>query len=99
MPMLEEPTDFLDTDEHGVEALLGGVAVVGFLDAGYDNAKVEGFGPAGSSPSFFLPATSVPARPEGLALAVTSGPCAGSTYKVGGVNPDGTGWANLQLIT
>ncbi|MES2685485.1 MAG: hypothetical protein V4706_01620 [Pseudomonadota bacterium] len=99
MPMTEDNAAFLDTAEHAVNALLGGVEVVGFLDAGFDNAPVAGFGPAGSSPSFYLPATSVPARPEGLSLAVTSGPCAGNTYKVGWVNPDATGWATLHLIT
>lgn len=96
--MTEDPADFLDTTEHADTALLGGVDVAGILDAGFDNARVEGFGPAGSSPSFYLPSTSVPANPEGLPLVMTSGPCTGSTFKVGLANPDATGWTTLHLI-
>lgn len=79
------------------EATLGGVAVTGILESGFEDATVAGFGVAGSSPRFTLAGASVPAKPEGLALVVTSGPGAGS-YKVGNAYPDGTGMTTLHLL-
>jgi hypothetical protein len=79
------------------DATLGGVPVTGILDAGYDDQRLAGFGPAGSTPTFTLAASSVPARPEGLLLVVSAGPGAG-TYRVGNAYPDATGLVALHLI-
>ena len=79
------------------EATLAGVAVTGILESGFEDASLAGFGVAGSSPRFTLAAASVPARPEGLPLVITSGPGAGS-YKVGNAYPDATGLTTLHLL-
>jgi len=96
---LEDPSVFLDTDEFAVSALLAGKPVVGILEGGFFDGNVSGYGPAGSSPTFLLPQASVDARPEGQLLVITSGPCAGTNYKVGSPHPDGTGWVTLHLLT
>lgn len=84
------PAEFADT------ATLGGAPVTGILRAGYDDLTFAGPGDAGSSPSFYLAASSVPEKPAGLALVVTSGPAQG-TYKVTHHEPDGTGLTTLYL--
>lgn len=96
--MTENLTPFFAASEFADAATLGGIAVLGIMDAGYDNVTMAGYGVAGSTPQFTLPASSVPAHPEGLALIVTSGPCAGH-YKVGTALPDGTGLVSLHLLT
>lgn len=77
-------------------ATLGGQPVTGILTAGYDDLTFSGPGNAGSSPTFVLAATSVPAKPEGMALVITSGPAQGA-YKVTHREPDGTGLVTLHL--
>lgn len=96
MAMLEDLSVFFDTAEFADTATLGGVAVTGILTAGNDDTTFAGPGAAGSSPSFTLPAASVPAAPAGLSLVITSGVAAG-TYKVTYFEPDGTGLVTLYL--
>jgi hypothetical protein len=98
MSFAENLAPFFDLSEFADTATLGGVAVVGIMDAGFADATLAGYGVAGSSPRFTLLAGSVPAHPEGLALVVTSGVAAG-TYKVGQAQPDGVGLMTLVLIT
>jgi hypothetical protein len=97
MAMTEDLSVFFDTDEFAVSATLGGVPVTGILDPGYEDPRLAGFGPAGSSPTFTLPSTSVPANSPGMLLVVTTGPGAG-TYRVGNAYPDATGVTALHLI-
>lgn len=77
-------------------ATLGGQPVAGILTAGFDDLTYAGPGPAGSSPSLVLPAASVPAKPDGLQLVITSGVAQGN-YKVTSHEPDGTGFVTLHL--
>lgn len=97
MAMTEDLSVFFNAAEFADTAILAGVTVTGILDSGYEDASLAGFGVAGSSPRFTLAAASVPAKPEGLILVVTSGPGAGS-YKVGNAYPDGTGLTTLHLL-
>ena len=94
----EDLLPFMNPDEFAVKATLDGVAVVGLLDSGFDNATLDGFSAVGSSPRFTLSAASAPTRTEGKALVIASGIGAG-TYKVGNAYPDGTGLLTLHLIT
>jgi hypothetical protein len=97
MAMNEDFTAFFSTAEFADQATLDGVPVTGILESGYEDATLEGFGVAGSSPRFTLPASCLPVRPEGLSLVVATGPGAG-TYRVGRAMPDGTGMVTLRLI-
>lgn len=93
----EDITPFFSVAEFATSATLNGVAVTGILDAGFEDPSLAGFGVVGSSPKFALPATQVPAHPEGMALVIANGLGAG-TYKVAQSYPDGTGLAVLHLI-
>lgn len=79
------------------QALLNGVPVTGILSPGFQGASMDGFGAAGSSPEFVLPAASVPAHAEGLLLVIASGQGAG-TYRIGLAYPDGSGLVTLHLL-
>jgi len=94
----EDTSAFFNVAEFANAATLNGVAVSGILDAGFEDATLAGYGVAGSSPRFTLPASSVPAHPEGMTLVVSTGAAAG-TYKVGNALPDGTGLVSLHLLT
>ena len=94
----ESLAPFFSTAEFASNATLGAVPVQGILEPGYASASLDGFGmAAGTSPTFTLPSTSVPANPEGLALVVTDGPGA-ATYRVGNARHDGTGVCTLDLL-
>lgn len=92
----EDMSIFFNADELGEAITLDGVACVGIVSAGMNDLTFDGPGPAGSSPSVLLPANNVPAKPEGKALVITSGPAAGA-YKVRSQEPDGTGLVTLSL--
>lgn len=98
MAFTEDLSAFFSITEFADTATLGGVAVAGILEPGYEDASLAGFGVAGNAPRFTLPADSVPTRPEGLALVITSGPGAGA-YRIGNAYPDGTGLITLHLLT
>ena len=84
--------------DFGAQATLGAATVRGVLGSGFDDAALDGYGMgAGTSPTFVLPSAVVPAKPEGMLLAVTTGPGAG-TYRVGNAEHDGTGIRTLKLI-
>lgn len=97
MAFTENFTPFFSTDEFAEQATLGGLPVKGILEPGFDDAPLAGFGVAGSSPRFTLPASSVPSRSEGLLLIIGSGPSAGS-FRVANAMPDGSGLVTLHLI-
>ncbi len=94
--MLEDFAAFFSIEEFADSATLGGKPVAGVLESGFEDATLAGFGVAGTSPRFTLSASSVPAKPEGLSLVVTSGNGAGS-YRVTNAYPDGTGLVTLHL--
>lgn len=98
MSFAQDLTPFFNASEFADSATLGAVAVLGIMDAGFEDATLAGYGVAGSSPRFTLPASSVPAHPEGMTLVVSTGAAAG-TYKVGNALPDGTGLVSLHLLT
>lgn len=86
--MTEDMTLFFDTEEHGTEMLLDGVAVVGILHREY--LEVAGMGSSG--PVFVCPA----AEAEGVEEDSTA--VAGATsYLVRSVDPDGTGLVRIRL--
>lgn len=99
MAMTEDLSIFFNTSEFADTATLGGVAVTGIMESGFDDAPLAGYGiAAGTSPRFTLIASSVPANAAGLLLVVASGHAAG-TYRVGNAYPDGTGLVTLHLLT
>jgi hypothetical protein len=81
-----------------VEVLLNGTPVQALLNAGFDNVLIDGPGPIGSSPTIWLLAADVPARPEGLPVVITAGVGAGR-YKVGTSTPDASGFTALHLLS
>lgn len=91
MAMLEDLSVFFSTSEFASTATLGGVAVTGIFDNGYDEQSLA-MGIAGTSPVFTLPSASVPTPVVGLPLVINS-----VTYKVVESMPDGTGITRLQL--
>lgn len=94
----EDLTPFFSASEFATAATLAGVAVLGIMDAGFEDPTLAGFGVVGSSPKYTLASSSVPAHPEGLALVIGTGPLAG-TYKVAQAYPDGTGVTALHLLS
>jgi hypothetical protein len=94
--MTEDLGAFFSASEFAETATLAGQPVTGILRAGFEDVTFDGFGPAGSSPQFLLPVASVPAKPAGASLVITSGVAQG-TYKVTSHEPDGTGLVTLHL--
>jgi hypothetical protein len=98
MSFTEDLTPFFNTSEFADTATIGVAVVRGILVPGYESATLEGFGvAAGTSPEFHLPCSEVPSKAEGKQLIVTTGAGAGS-YRIGNVEPDGTGVCILKLI-
>ncbi|MHB8947552.1 MAG: head-tail joining protein [Rhodoferax sp.] len=93
MAMTEDFSAFFAVSEFASPATLGGTAVAGIFDNGYEEQSL-GLGVAGSGPSYTLPSASVPSPVIGLALVIGS-----VTYKVVESMPDGTGITRLQLRT
>ncbi|MBZ0106142.1 MAG: hypothetical protein K8H84_10980 [Sulfuricella denitrificans] len=85
--MTENLTPFFA--DFGVNATIGGGTVRGIHDAVF--AETFGF-TAGFKPVFICPASAVPNIAEGDAVII-----AATTYKVAGVEPDGTGMTLLRL--
>lgn len=94
----EDLSPFFNANELADTATLDGVTVTGVMEPGYQGASLDGFGvTAGTSPTFTLPSTSVPAKPEGKSLVVSSGPAAGA-YRIANARHDGTGVCILDLL-
>jgi hypothetical protein len=80
---------FFDTDGFAVSATLAGVSVTGI----FDNEYYEPMGEVqGASPVFTLPTASASTAAHGQSLVIGA-----TTYKVRGVEPDGTGVTLLRL--
>lgn len=89
MAFTEPIAAFFNTDDFAVSATLNGAAVTGIFDNGY----FEPFGEVeGRQPTFTLPTSSASSTVHGHVLAIGS-----ATYKVRGVEPDGTGVTVLRL--
>jgi hypothetical protein len=92
MPMTEDFTVFFDADEHGTEATLADVPVVGI----FESPSLELAGIASREPTFTLPHSAAPAVARNQVLVIASGPGAG-TWRVRTPEPDGTGLVVLPL--
>jgi len=90
MPFAEDLTPFFSTADFASAATLNGAAVNGIFDKDYAEALDNDV--QGSSPVFLCAAASVPSVAHGQSLVVAS-----VTYKVRGVEPDGTGVVLLRL--
>ncbi len=85
--MFTEDLDAFFVD-FGVDATLAGVAVRGIFDAAY----ADPMGVESTAPVFSLPTADAASAAHGQALIVS-----GTTYKVRGIEPDGTGITLLRL--
>ena len=92
MAFVENPAEFFDTENgFSVAALWNGTTtVVG--DDGADYLEAMGNIVQGSAPTFLAPAAAMPGVKHDDTLAYS-----GNTYKVRGVEPDGTGMVLLRL--
>ncbi|MBK7592226.1 MAG: hypothetical protein IPI27_13395 [Betaproteobacteria bacterium] len=90
MAFTEPIASFFGTDDFAVTATLAGVSVTGIFDAQY--YEPLGNDVQGSQPMFMLPTASAPSAAHGQTLVIGA-----STYKVRGVEPDGTGVTVLRL--
>jgi hypothetical protein len=80
---------FFDTAGFAVSATLAGASVTGI----FDNVYFEAMGDVQSaSPVFTLPTASASSAAHGQSLVIGA-----TTYKVRGVEPDGTGITVLRL--
>jgi len=71
---------------------INGDSVSAIFDAAYSLANAGPLGMASSQPMLTLATSAVPANPVGSSVVV-----AGTTYTVGGHEPDGTGISRLLL--
>lgn len=78
--------------DYGVTANIGGETVAVIFSNGYALANAGHIGMASSQPMLTLATSAVPADPVGTSVVV-----AGTTYTVGGHEPDGTGMSRLLL--
>jgi len=97
MSFAESFEPFFSVSEFAEQATLNGQTVAGILEPGFADASLDGWGGAGSSPRFTLPAASVPPGVEGMLLQVTTGYAQGS-YRVANAMPDATGLVTLHLL-
>ena len=89
MAFAEDLAPFFSTADFAVAAALNGVSVTGIFDNGY----AEPFGEVeGRQPTFVLPTASASSVAQGQSLVIGA-----ATYKVRGVEPDGTGVTALRL--
>jgi hypothetical protein len=88
MAFAEDLSVFFDTDEFADAVTYNGVTINGI----FDNAYFEGQGIQGSQPVFICPTASVSNALHGDELVRNS-----VTYRVVGVEPDGTGVTLLRL--
>ena len=85
----EDLAPFFSVDDFSVTATLAGVTVTGIFDATYYEPLGE---VQGRQPMFMLPTASAPTAAHGQTLVIGA-----TTYKVRGVQPDGTGVTTLIL--
>lgn len=88
MAFVEDLSVFFDTDEFAEAVNYNGREITGI----FDNAYFEGQNMQGSQPVFSCATADVAAARHGDMLVR-----AGATYKVVGVEPDGTGMSLLRL--
>lgn len=89
MAFTEPIAGFFNTADFAVTGTLAGVSVTGIFDNGY----FEPFGEVeGRQPTFVLPTASASSVAQGQSLVIGA-----ATYKVRGVEPDGTGVTVLRL--
>lgn len=92
MAFAENLAPYFNTAEFADSATLDGTSVNGIFDGEYtDPLDVESSGPV-----FTLPTASSSSAAHGQTLVIATGHGAG-TYKVRGVQPDGTGVTVLKL--
>lgn len=91
MPFVEDFTQFFQSNEFATDATLGGEAVRGIFDNGFQAFEVAG-GVYATGPVFLLPSAEVPASVIGLQLVIGA-----DTWTVVETEPDGTGVTLLRL--
>lgn len=92
MAFVEDPTVFLNAEEHGTAAVFDGATdVVGIFGNEYGESAIAEVPISGSVPTFYTWAAWVPS-PEGKALSVNS-----VGYAIVRSEPDGTGFTTLIL--
>ena len=90
MAFVEDLAPFFSTGDFAIDATLGGTAVTGIFDAAYLEPLgniVEGVGPV-----FTLPSADAASAAHGTTLVIGA-----TTYKVRGIELDGTGVTLLRL--
>lgn len=89
MAFTEDLAPFFSTADFAVSGTLAGLSVTGIFDAQY----FDGLGEVeGRQPTFVLPTASASSAAHGQTLVIGA-----KTYKVRGVEPDGTGITLLRL--
>jgi hypothetical protein len=86
----EDLAPFFSVSDFAVAATLNGASVVGIFDAAY--YEPLGNDVQSATPIFTLPTTSASSAAHGQSLVIGA-----TTYKVRGVEPDGTGITVLRL--
>ncbi|MEY2654031.1 MAG: hypothetical protein RLZZ524_1059 [Pseudomonadota bacterium] len=90
MAFVEDLSPFFSEEDFAVAATLNGAAVTGIFDVPY--TEPLGNFVAGLAPIFTLPTASASSAAQGQTLVIGA-----TTYKVAGVEPDGTGITTLRL--
>ncbi len=89
MPFAEDLSVFLQTQDFATAATYQGSATVNGI---FDNQYFEGMNFQGSAPVFMCRTADVASAAHGQTLAVGA-----DTYKIVGVEPDGTGITLMRL--
>jgi hypothetical protein len=92
MAVVEDLAPFFSTADFAVDATLGATAVRGIFDAAY--SEPLGNVVEGNSPVFMLPTADSDAAGAAHGTTLVIG---ATTYKVRGIEPDGTGVTLLRL--
>lgn len=92
MPFTEDLKSFLSTKDFAVSAIYNGVSVDVIFDSVYFEESTGLVGFQGSAPMATALTSDVPNAAHGDTLVISS-----VTYKVVGVEPDGTGITVLRL--
>jgi len=88
MAFIEDFDDFFSTDDFGVEAIIGGVLVIGI----FEETFIEVMGVEGLHPVFTCPQVDVSSAVHGDEISIGTVP-----YRVHGIQKDGTGMVLLIL--
>lgn len=88
MAFTEDLTAFFDTSDFAITATVGGSSVNGILDSEF----VEVGDVEAARPVFMCASSDVPSVTHGTTVVAS-----GTTYKVIGIEPDGTGITQLYL--